>query len=282
MKRTKPYSLNNKPVVLAQITDSHLFSSPDGLHHGYNVLDNLKKVLLSICNNSKIDYIVFTGDLTQDHTEQSYQNFVDCVHSCDITVPIYYLAGNHDEPELLAKYFAVSPFTADKEISLSHWQIQLVDSKSETPAGYVSELALERLQSVIKQDKNQLLMMHHHPIDVGYFIDKHGLQNKADFWHAINGYNNIKAIACGHVHSAMQLTYPVSNLLDKSLDKPLSQQITLKITKVNAPVILYTCPATSIQFDPNFDGVAALAKGPGYRLFYLHVDGELHTDVIAL
>jgi Icc protein len=282
MKVTEPYSLNNKPIVLAQITDSHLFSSPDGLHHGHNVLDNLRKVFLSVRNNPKIDYIVFTGDLTQDHTEQSYQNFVDCVHACDITVPIYYLAGNHDEPDLLAKYFAVSPFTADKEISLPHWQVQLVDSKSATPAGYVSDPALEKLQSVIKPDKHQLLMMHHHPIDVGYFIDKHGLQNKADFWQAINGYNNIKAIACGHVHRAMQLTYPVSNLLDKSLNKALSQQIKPKIIKVTEPVVLYTCPATSIQFDPNVDGVAALTKGPGYRIFYLHTDGELNTDVITL
>ena len=260
------YSLNNKPIVLAQITDSHLFSSADGLHHGHNVLDNLRNVLLSVGNTPQIDYVVFTGDLTQDHTEQSYQNFVDCVHECDIAVPIYYLAGNHDEPELLAKYFSVSPFLADKEISLTHWQVQLVDSKSATPAGYVSGPALEKLQSTIMTDKHQLLMMHHHPIDVGYFIDKHGLQNKAEFWQAINGYNNIKAIACGHVHSAMQLTHIVS--------KPL--------VKTNEPVVLYTCPATSIQFDPNVDGVAALAKGPGYRIFYLHADGQLNTDVVTL
>jgi Icc protein len=263
MNSIKPCSVNKKPVVIAQITDSHLFSSPDGLHHGYNVLDNLREVLLSVGNNAQIDFVVFTGDLTQDHTEQSYQNFVDCVHECAITVPIYYLAGNHDEPELLTKYFSVSPFLADKEINLSQWQVQLVDSKSVTPAGYVTETALEKLKSAIKPNKNQLLMMHHHPIDVGYFIDKHGLQNKADFWQAIKGYNNIKAIACGHVHSAMQLTQTPNE-------------------KLKEQVVLYTCPATSIQFDPNVDGVAALVKGPGYRLFYLHADGELHTDVVTL
>ncbi|PKG83831.1 3',5'-cyclic-nucleotide phosphodiesterase [Colwellia sp. 75C3] len=271
MNETESYPVKHKPIVLAQITDSHLFSSLDGLHHGHNVFDNLRNVLLSVRNNAQIDYVVFTGDLTQDHTEQSYQNFVDCVHECDITVPIYYLAGNHDEPELLAKYFSVSPFLAGKEISLSHWQVQLVDSKSATPAGYVSEPVLEKLQSAIMPGKHQLLMMHHHPIDVGYFIDKHGLQNKADFWQAINGYNNIKAIACGHVHSAMELTNPVSNLLSK----PLNQ-------KLKEPVVLYTCPATSIQFDPNVDGVAALAKGPGYRVFYLYADGQLNTDVVTL
>jgi Icc protein len=262
MKLTDNTHVNNKPIVVAQITDSHLFSSPTGLHHGHNVLENLNKVLLNLCENSTIDVIVFTGDLTQDHTEQSYRNFVDCVHECDVTVPIYYLAGNHDEPELLEKYFAEPPFLSDKNISFPHWQIQLVNSKSETPAGYVSQQALSQLKTVVDQRKHQLLMMHHHPVDVGYFIDKHGLQNKADFWHAINEYNNIKAIACGHVHGAMQLTSP--------------------LTKQQKPITLYTCPATSIQFNPNVDSVAALPKGPGYRVFYLQADGQLTTNVIVL
>lgn len=263
MTITESYSPNNQPITFAQITDSHLFSSVDGLHHGYNVLDNLKKVLLSIFNNPNIEFIIFTGDLTQDHTEQSYQNFVDCVLECNITLPIYYLAGNHDEPELLDKHFSVSPFQADKEINLSHWQIQLIDSKSATPSGYVDEQAFVKLKNAIKKNKNQLLMMHHHPIDVGYFIDNHGLKNKDDFWRLINGYDNIKAIACGHVHGDMTLTNVITSPL-------------------NEPVVLYTCPATSIQFDPNVDGVAALIKGPGYRVFYLYADGQLSTDVVML
>ena len=256
---TQPGALQSKPIVLAQVTDSHLFSSKQGLHHVY---ENLTKVLQHIASNPSIDYIVFTGDLTQDHSEQSYQNFADCVIKCGVIAPIYYVAGNHDEPELLAKYFAAAPFIADKEINLSHWQVQLVDSKSATPAGYVSDKALIKLQSVIKQYKHQLLMMHHHPIDVGYFIDEHGLQNKTAFWQVLNGYNNIKAIACGHVHG--------EHLLTK------------KLINHKAPLPLYTCPATSIQFDPSVDGVAALNKGPAYRLFNLYDDGQLTTQVTYL
>ena len=279
--------LNNKPIVLAQISDSHLFSSLNGMHHGHNVLANLKKVLLSICRNSNIDYVVFTGDLTQDHSEQSYQNFVDLVRECDIAIPIYYLAGNHDEPELLAKYFSAAPFSSDTCIEHPHWQIQLVDSKSATPAGYVSEQTLAKLKTAIKQDKHQLVMMHHHPIDVGYFIDKHGLQNKADFWQAINDYDNIKTIACGHVHSAMQLSKQsepavVVNASNGPNAIKTTKAVTAQSIAVNKPVTLYTCPATSIQFDPSVDGVTALAKGPGYRIFNLSADGHLHSDVIYL
>lgn len=261
------------PNIFAQITDCHLFSDRASLHHGQNVFDNLKKILSHICNNSAVKFIVCTGDITQDHTEQSYLNFVNCVLECDVKVPMYFLAGNHDEPKLLAKYFSIPPFISSTTIDLAHWQIQLVDSKSDSPAGYVNEQALMDLHLNIEQTKHQLLMMHHHPIDVGYFIDKHGLKNKEVFWQGINQYNNIKAMACGHVHGAMELT-----LEDDDVLKAISSSVNHYMK--NIP--LYTCPATSIQFDPTFDGVKALPLGPGYRTFHLSVDGKIASKVHIL
>lgn len=273
----------NEPVklmpdlVFAQITDSHLFSDKESLHYGHHVFDNLRKTLFTINNEPSIKAIIFTGDLTQDHSEQSYQNFVECVIACQVRVPIYFLAGNHDEPALMAKYFVNPPFIADKTINLKNWQIQLVDSKSETPAGYVKEQALALLKNNIDARKYQFLLMHHHPIDVGYFIDKHGLQNKTDFWQAINGFNNIKAIACGHVHGAMVLTPS----LTEATSEP-TNNITNNTKSSTPSVPLYTCPATSIQFDPKVDGVGALAQGPGYRVFQLYPDGGIKTQVVML
>ncbi len=254
--------INNKPIIFAQISDSHLCAQQDSLHHGHNVFINLKKVLAHIGSNPEIDYIVFTGDLTQDHSEESYKNFVIAVQETFLEIPLYYLAGNHDEPELLAKYFSTAIFKPDTTINHANWQIQLIDSKSETPAGNVSITELKALKQRVDSNKYQLLMMHHHPIDVGYFIDKHGLQNKAQFWQTVNEYDNIIGVACGHVHGA------------KVLNKKLSGS--------NKQVTLYTCPATSIQFDPSADGVAALTKGPGYRLYLLQPNGSIQTDVINL
>ena len=176
------------------------------------------------------------------------------------------MAGNHDDVELLKKYFFEPPFLSDTTINHSHWQIQLIASKSDTPSGFVSEQALKNLQQAIDINKRQLVMMHHHPIDVGYFIDNHGLENKLDFWQAIEKHDNINAIACGHVHRAM------------TLEKASTQQL----AEGKKSVTVYTCPATSIQFDPDVDGVAALAKGPGYRLFHLYSNGQLHSDIFYL
>ena len=265
-------TVNNPTLVVAQFSDSHLFAELDGLHHGAHVLNNLKQVLASIAADPRIDYAIFTGDLTQDHSEQSYINFANAVRAANICVPVLFLAGNHDEPESLKKHLVGKPFVSDTQIEDDCWQIQFIDSKSETPAGFVSNQTLRALPNLLHKHKNKLLMMHHHPIDVGYFIDKHGLENKDDFWREVTTYNehnnkSIKAIACGHIHRASVIT------IKNNKQSVLQEQ---------PNVDLYTCPATSIQFDPSADTVTALAQGPAYRLFYLQQNGTLSSDIIHL
>jgi Icc protein len=281
-------AVNDKTLVIAQFSDSHLFAALDGLHHEVNVLDNLKKVLASIAADPLIDYAIFTGDLTQDHSEQSYINFATAVRSANISIPVFFLAGNHDEPALLAKYLVGNPFVSDNKIDSNYWQVQLINSKSETPAGLISQQTLQALPQLLNNNKHQLLMMHHHPIDVGYFIDQHGLQNKDEFWRVITTANKkrhspIKAIACGHVHRASVITREnkvtaQSNKLQSN--KPQNNK--QSSTEAQPSVDLYTCPATSIQFDPCAETVSALAQGPAYRLFYLQQNGTLNSDIVYL
>ena len=246
----------SKEVCFAQISDCHLFSERNALHFGANVFDHLKNVLIAIKRDKTIQFIIFTGDLTQDHSQQSYQNFVDAVHQVNIDIPVYFLAGNHDDPELLDKFLVNKPFCGDKVIQLSHWSIHLVNSKSSTPAGYVGGHEFTRLKADSTDDKAKLIMMHHHPIDVGYFIDRHGLDNKNEFWRHMAKLLNLKGIACGHVHNALTIL-------------PEHSQLT---------VPLYTCPATSIQFEQHADTLGNANLGAGYRVFTLFCEGKLTTQ----
>lgn len=250
----------NKPLIIAQISDCHLFSEPSSLHCGANVYQNLIVVLSDIKQNSDVNYIVFTGDLTQDHSDKSYQLFTQAIIYCEISIPVYFLSGNHDEPSLLAKYLVGKPFCSSRVIENDQWQILLVESKSkiiEGPTGQVDECEIAQLINRINTNKQQLVFMHHHPVDVGYFIDKHGLHNRDLFWQTLDKYPSIAAIACGHVHRGATMTSASTN---RSLD-------------------VYTCPATSIQFDPLATSVKALEQGPGYRLFYLNDQGQMKTSL---
>ncbi len=246
-----------KKFTLAQISDSHLFADSNGLHHQANVYQNLKNVLLAIKKQPSIDAIIFTGDLTQDHSEASYQLFVTAFKSCEISLPVYYLAGNHDEPKLLTRYLSCAPFCQDKLIEFNQWQVLLVESKSATPAGVFSKAQADIAAAVIDPIKTQLLLMHHHAVDVGFFIDHHGLINKTEFQQFLSAYPSIKAIGCGHIHRA--LTLPV-NLPERTLS-------------------LYTCPATSIQFDIHSATAKSSGQPPGYRLYNLADNGMITSQV---
>ena len=180
-----------KKTIIAQISDSHLFADINALHHGCNVYQNLGNIFAELATIPELHLIVFTGDLTQDHSPKSYQNFVlafdRAVTEFGLTCPLYWLAGNHDDFSLLADNLVHPLIKADKVIELDSWRLRLIDSKSATPAGNVD---IDKLQLMIpavsksqsSSTKHELLFTHHHPIDVGYFIDKHGLQNKTEFW----------------------------------------------------------------------------------------------------
>lgn len=253
-----------QPLVIAQISDSHLFGDVQSKHCGVNVYQNLLLTLNQLSNKAKLDYIIFTGDLSQDHSEASYRLFSEAIRQANISVPVLFIPGNHDEVCLLNKHLKGKPFCGQRLLDLKHWQLVLLNSKSTTPAGRVQQASFDWLGQVIDPDKSQLVFMHHHPIDVGYFIDRHGLENKTEFWQHINKFASIKAIACGHVHRALTV------FNERAASANVSQ------------VPLYTCPATSIQFDPNQEGVSALPIGPGYRLFYLAAQGQLSTDTYTI
>lgn len=251
---------SKNPWIIAQISDCHLFSDPFGLHHGANVYQHLIAVLSEIKSNPHVQLIIFTGDLTQDHQAMSYQLFAQAVTTVNIDIPLYFLSGNHDEPELLNRYLIKAPFCSAKLIESEHWQLLLVESKSKEidgPSGQVDETELVTIEQVADDEKFQLIFTHHHPVEVGYFIDKHGLKNADQFWQVIGSIPSITAIACGHVHRAM----------------------TLLPAETARCVPVFTCPATSIQFDPSCPTVSALNQGPGYRLFTLHYNGNIDTSV---
>jgi Icc protein len=244
---------------IAQISDCHLLCQTDGLHYGANVYQNLLAVLQEIKCQHQVQAIVFTGDITQDHSEESYQLFVDAVQQSSLTIPFYYLAGNHDEHVLLDKYLSVPPFSSAKLLNEQNWQIVLLNSKSDTPKGLVSRSDLLAFESIVEPQKHQLVMMHHHPIDVGYFIDKHGLENQTKFWQTMNKFSSIKAITCGHVHQGLTLYSETS------------------------PVIpLFTCPATSIQFDISKTSSASNGQGAGYQILSLFTDGQINVNCYFL
>ena len=246
--------------IVAQISDSHLFADKGVLFHGHNVYQNLYHILKAIKSDFVVDAIVFSGDLTQDDTPESYQNFVQAVNDAGITKPIYFLAGNHDDTKLLESELQGPLFHHDKVIASENWKLHLLNSKSQTPSGNLSSETLANLAAYHNEKAHQFIFMHHNPINVNMFIDKYALENKAEFWAVAKKMTSLKGVGCGHVH----------------------RELTIKSHHDINTVPLYACPATSIQFDPIEDGVSALDERPGYRRFIFFASGEIQTDVFRV
>lgn len=250
----------SKKFTVAQISDCHLFAERDGLHHGANVYQNLLNVLLAIKQKPEVDVIVFTGDLTQDHSAESYLLFVQAFDVAQINIPVHYVAGNHDDPVLLDHYLSQPPFCQDKVIDSDYWQILLLESKSSTPSGIFDVAQANSRAASIDKNKFQLTFMHHHAVDVGYFIDDHGLTNKTEFQRFLTQTPSIKALGCGHIHQAL----------------------TLKINLPGRVLNLYTCPATSIQFDIKSANVQSNGQSAGYRLFTMTDNEQIFSQEFFL
>ncbi len=85
--------ISNNTFVVAQFSDCHLFADKQATHFGANVWQNLTKVLADISQRKNIDCVVFTGDLTQDHSELSYQHFVQAIEQAKLSVQVHFFSG---------------------------------------------------------------------------------------------------------------------------------------------------------------------------------------------
>lgn len=208
----KKQEFKNNRVNILQITDTHL-SVSDELEL-FGVRSNIKfnEVIARIqeVEQSAVDLILLTGDISQDESEQSYQRVVDSLEK--LNLPIYWIPGNHDDLIQMERIFKKSPlFHRVRNLSLPEWNLIFLNTKLDNSAeGYLSNEELQILSNEIQiaaPDKKIAVVMHHHPAAVGTpLIDKYILKNRDDFWGIVTG-TQVNLIICGHVHGDYRFQY---------------------------------------------------------------------------
>ncbi len=246
--------LQSETLRIAQVTDTHLFADQNGEYFGVNTAAHFKKVLAKISQTSW-DGVIFSGDLTQDHSEQSYVRFHELVNQAGLTCPVFWLPGNHDELDLLSQYLSGAPFNSAKVIRNSHWQLLLINTKGPTPAGDITACHLGHIKEQLAEhsDINACVFGHHHPLPVGGYIDKHILENGEAHLKALSASNNLRAYVHGHVHNDYHTHFENTQII--------------------------ATPATSIQFDKGSSRWQQSDLGAGFRELHFLPNGEIHTQV---
>lgn len=250
------------PLKLAQISDCHL-SCDGGLFHGIDAEASLRRVLQRL-SQTPFDCVFVTGDISQDHTDASYQLLG---RLCEQYLPntcVARLPGNHDELACIDLWLSQSPMTKANHFTWQNWHILQLNSKGPTPSGWICEQhfsQIYRCLADIPDDHHVGVFCHHHPVPIGAYIDKHILTNGERLLACLTEHPQVKFLAHGHVHQQDE----------KVIQGPQGNEIKLLAT-----------PSTSMQFAAGSKVRANDDLGPAYRTFELSTSGQWQSEVIWL
>lgn len=232
---------------IIQITDCHLHADPQARCRTGVAFPRFEAVV-SRAAEFQPDVVIVSGDISQDHSSGSYTLAEQALSRLDC--PWYWLAGNHDLPELMADRQGLVG-----EVAAGRWRLLLADTHwSGHTRGQLGDIELKALDERLGQDAKRpvLLFMHHPPLDVGSaWLDALGLVDREALRKVLDGHAQLRGIVCGHIHQAFVGEFATSC----------------------GGVPVYGTPSTSDQFLPGSETFAVDPDaGPGFRVFDLGDD----------
>ena len=244
------------PLVIAQLTDLHLFASASkellGLPTAKSfdaVLEQLQKLV------PQPDLLLLTGDLSQDGKPESYQYLQESLKL--LGIPTYWLPGNHDEPTVMEQVLNQTPISPEKSFQAGDWQFLLLNSAvSGCVYGQLSPESLDWLDWQLKRTSTRptLISLHHPPFLVNSdWLDGSTLKNREELFAVIDRHPQVRLVVFGHIHQEF----------DRS----------------RHGVHYLGCPSTCIQFLPESKNFALDKTELGLRVINLYPDGTFKTKV---
>lgn len=247
---------SNSRLIVAQLTDTHLFATPEQEMMGVKTAETFQQVLEHLKKlTPQPDILLLTGDLSQDETPESYQYLKNKLSP--LKIPTYWLPGNHDHLLTLQQNLTGNPFDPEKSFQVGSWQFILLNSviPGQTD-GKLSATQLTGLDETLQKTSNlpTVVALHHHPLPIdSALMDQYGLQNASEFLSLISCYPQVKLVVFGHIHQEFNQKYQGVDYLGT--------------------------PSTCLQLLPRQSEIVTHQTPPGFRLFYLKADGTWTTEV---
>lgn len=248
--------MSDVPLRIVQISDTHIFAEEDKsllgvkTQESFNALINLVK-----SDGPTPDFILYTGDLSQDASQSSYIRVADELSR--FQVPVYCIPGNHDDSQIMQQVYPRGMFSLQKQLVFEGWQFILLDSHIHHKVeGFLSQAELDFMEQCLKQHPNlrAVIVLHHHPVPVGCaWLDKIGVTNAAEFWQVLKRYPQAHTVLFGHVHQQFE--------------------------GIKEHIKYYSTPSTCIQFKRKSAEFALEELPPGYRVLDFYPNGDVKTNV---
>lgn len=148
-------------VVIAQLSDVHIPGAPAEQLAGSNPSDRLKSVLAVASRRSSA--VLLTGDLAATRgTDDEYRALRALV--ADVPVPVWPVAGNHDEANRLAALFGISGRNGRCDYFVDHSGVRVVvldSSRDKLVGGRLDAEQVDWLDTVLGGASASLVAIHH-------------------------------------------------------------------------------------------------------------------------
>ena len=248
----------NQPVTLIQVTDPHFSEQSATTLLGLDTDDSFTKVRdQALAERGVADWLLVTGDLSNDGSLASYQRFQQ--QSQPLARQQRWLPGNHDDEQAMCVAVGANG-CLQKNIMLPHWSIVLLNSAVPGQVGgTLTEEELLFLSETLAQsgDRHVMVCLHHHPVACGCdWLDQQQVSNADKLFEILDRFSNVKAVLWGHVHQHIDLW--------------------------RKGVRLLATPSCCLQFAANSMEFKLSQEQPGYRWLELYADGRLETGVERL
>jgi 3',5'-cyclic-AMP phosphodiesterase len=199
-------------MIIAHITDTHI-KTPG--QFAYRVVDTATYLRACVAEIGRLtvppDIVVATGDLVDRGHPDEYAHLRSLL--APLPMPVYVIAGNHDERGALRSVFGADGYLPAGEFlqyTVDVGPLRLVALDTLIPGEGRGELCEARLawldQTLAKApDRPTVILMHHPPFATGIgHMDALGLRNADRFAGIVSRHPNVERVLCGHLHRSIQ------------------------------------------------------------------------------
>lgn len=256
-------------TFLLQLTDLHIRAPGRLTYRRIDTAQYLERAVHSVLRLPQRPHaMVITGDLTDFGRAEEYAHLRQLLAPLG-ELPIYLLAGNHDERQGLRQAFPEHHYLPQDggfvQYAVDIAGLRLIALDTVVPGDSAGALCAQRLdwledQLVAARGRPVVIAMHHPPFQtlIGH-MDKIGLREGAQELEAlVRRHPHVERVVCGHLHRSIQVGF--------------------------GGTVALTCPAPAHQVCLDLAPDAASAwtlEPPGFMLHALPPQGRLVSHTVA-
>jgi Icc protein len=210
--------MSTETLYFVHISDTHIGPTADYERHGHYPLPCARRVV-EIINDmpQRPEFVVHTGDVVAEPDPASYRLAAETFSR--LTMPIYYVVGNHDTAADIRRYLPMGPMSAagdDPErlsfvVERNGFRFLFLDARGTDeidPHGYLSDSQLELVAREAGPDGPPLVLFVHYPalpLNSIWMDSNMLITNGQDLHRALSpAARRIRGVFYGHVHQNMQ------------------------------------------------------------------------------